>query len=107
MTNLLVENEQNVDTIGESEAIRNDNIPTKRIVEDDDIEEGPGKLVKEENTENIIQGIHFHSILETIPEGFCLDASEYFLNHDIVETLSTKIIPPGAESRSSPASSGR
>ena len=93
MTNLLVENEKNVDTIGESVAIRNDNNPTKWIDEDDDIEEGPGKLVKEENTENIIQGTYFHSILETIPEGFRLDASEYVLNHDIAETLSTKIIP--------------
>ena len=94
MTNhLLVENGINLDKIGESEGIRNDNNPTNSIEEDADIENGPGKLDKEENTVNIIQGIHFHTILETIPGEFRLNASEYFLTHNIAETLSTKIIP--------------
>lgn len=89
MTNLLVENEQNADKIGESEAKSNENNPTVNYIgEDDDIE-----LDNEENTENVIQGIHFNTILETLPGEFRLDASEYFLDHNIAETLSTKIIP--------------
>ena len=93
MTNLLLENEQNVEKIGESKGTRNGKNPKNRIDGDDDIEDGPGKFEKEENTENIIQGIHFHTILETIPGEFRLDASEYLLDHNITETLSTKIIP--------------
>ena len=56
MTNILVENELNVDKIRESEGFRNDNNPTDSIDKDDDIEVGLGKLDEEENTENIIEG---------------------------------------------------
>ena len=93
MANILVENEQNVENIGESELIRNNNKCAKSIDKDDDIEDSPENSEKEENMENIIQGINFDTILETIPGEFRLDASEYFLTHDIAETLSTKIIP--------------
>ena len=89
LNNLQLEKEQNVEKIGKSEGIRNDNNCANSIDKLDDVDECPETSDKEDSMENI----HFHTISETIPEEFRLDASDYFLNHDIAETLSTKIIP--------------
>ena len=50
MTNILVENELNVDKIRESEGFRNFNNPTDSIDKEDDIVVGPGKLGTKEYT---------------------------------------------------------
>eukprot|EP00091_Calanus_sinicus_P024769 TRINITY_DN9079_c0_g1_i2.p1 TRINITY_DN9079_c0_g1~~TRINITY_DN9079_c0_g1_i2.p1 ORF type:complete len:106 (-),score=31.03 TRINITY_DN9079_c0_g1_i2:138-425(-) len=65
MTNPILNNEQNVDKIGGSEAIKHEINSTNRFDEDDDMKKDPGKVIKTDNTEKIIQGIHFHTILET------------------------------------------
>jgi len=64
--NLLLENEQNVEKIEESEGIRKDNNYVNSIDKVDDVDECPETSDKE----NHMESIHFHTILETIPEEF-------------------------------------
>lgn len=99
MTNHILENGQNIEKSRESESCtlekkRNDNESAESIDKDaNEAEEDPGQPKKSEDCENIIQGILFSSIMETIPRKFRSDASEYFRDNDIAATLSTKIIP--------------
>ena len=89
VNNLLLGIETNMEKIGQRKGIRDDNNCASSIDKVDDVEECLETSDKDDNMENI----NFHTILETIPGEFRLDASAHFHAHNIAETLSGKIIP--------------
>jgi len=107
MTKQVLETGEHLEKVMESQVLdmekKSCSIENVKSIDKDvnEPEEGPGQPMKRENSENVIQGIHFSSILETIPQEFRLEASEYFRDNNIADTLSTKIFPHWNEKQQS------
>eukprot|EP00092_Neocalanus_flemingeri_P009888 GFUD01010657.1.p1 GENE.GFUD01010657.1~~GFUD01010657.1.p1 ORF type:complete len:283 (+),score=50.90 GFUD01010657.1:133-981(+) len=99
-----IENGQNDEKMGESQAQRFSIENAETFDKDvNEAEESSQQRNKREVCEQIIQGIQFGQVLETIPGEFHSEASEYFHDNDIADTLVTKIIPHWTEEQQSEA----
>eukprot|EP00092_Neocalanus_flemingeri_P075615 GFUD01093693.1.p1 GENE.GFUD01093693.1~~GFUD01093693.1.p1 ORF type:complete len:288 (-),score=48.87 GFUD01093693.1:115-957(-) len=109
MTIEILENEQTVEKMRGTQDYsfeKKTNSPDNALSIEKDIsesEEGPRQLKRRADCDIFIQGVSFILILETISRKFRSDASEYFHNTDIADTLSTKIIPHWSKEQRSEA----